>query len=78
MTHHTVSLTVTRDGEEIDVEVVASYVYSRAEPRTHDYPMGGAPESEDVEIESVSPEVDLTEAEIELVEEKVCEAESAA
>lgn len=77
MTHHTVSLTVTRDGEEIEVEVVASYHYDSGEPPTWDCPMGGCPPSEDVEIESVSPEVDLTEAEIAEVEQLVCEAEAA-
>lgn len=74
MTHHTVSLTVTRDGEEIEVEVVASYHYDSGEPPTWDCPMGGCPPSEDVEIESVSPEVDLTEADIARVWELVAES----
>ena len=72
MTHHTVSLTVTRDGDEIEVEVVASYESDAGV-------MYGPPEScvepsEDVEIDSVSGGVELTEAEVERVWELVCES----
>lgn len=73
---HTVTLTVERGGHEIEVEVVATYTFSREEGRSIDYPQGGAPESEDIEIESVEPDVELTSREVEAVYEKVAEQAS--